>query len=824
MTSKSLFFKLMKEDMKRRLWAVAFSLLTFFFAMPMAAAMGIASIGKEYENWLVNGTGYAEIGADALKHTKILRLVGEVLGFENAFLCVLVAAAAMILGLTGFLYLHSKKQVDFYNCLPVKREQLFAVKFLDGFLILFAAYLINMIAAFAIFCGNGIQGGSIVKMMLSAFATHMVGFLLIYAVMVIAVLLTGNLFISILGAGVLYGYAPAISLLLSVLKEFFFVTTGRNSDMGWIAEYGSPIGYYAKLMEAGLRIFHSDQFFDDIDYGYSRIQMSIGSTGTGRGLYKLCVIGLLAAVLLTVLALILYKLRPSESAGKAMAFKKTQAPIKVLLLVPVTTAATILLWSIYYSLSWAAIGFILGLVLMSCMIEIIYHFDFSKLFSNPAQTAAGGVLALLLIGIFWTDAIGYDSYLPNEKNFNYASINAHLDDLDYGLPYRNGTSYGWKYLDYGNYADENMKLTDYAKVLTFAEHGVEEAKLQREAKIKGNSTSIYDDSERMIYAQVGFHMKNGKTVYRSYTIPRSVLGSSLDELYASREYKEGTYPVMSYTPENITGIYWMTDGDISELRTDDSMKAEILSAYQDELAGLTLNERAVNAPVAALRFLTTAEQEYLTVISKQRGNTSSGFRLDDMNNVNFFPVYPSFTKTIALLKQAGLDVEQRISVDEVAAVKILYPVDYETEQTGTDPQTGESVLTADMVADESAVQAEVSSDEGMAIATRTYDDNYRAITIVNDGSEENRKKIGEVLSASASDNLLQRNRLCTYESGIEIYVELKPSGNEVLTGTPEERLYRFVGTTIPEFLDQTLNYDQIVNKSVNQGIGVSESD
>ena len=112
----------------------------------------------------------------------------------------------------------------------------------------------------------------------------------------------------------------------------------------------------------------------------------------------------------------------------------------------------------------------------------------------------------------------------------------------------------------------------------------------------------------------------------------------------------------------------------------------------------------------------------------------------------------------------------------------------------------------------------------MAIATRTYDDNYRAITIVNDGSEENRKKIGEVLSASASDNLLQRNRLCTYESGIEIYVELKPSGNEVLTGVPEERLYRFVGTTIPEFLDQTLNYDQIVNKSVNQGIGVSESD
>lgn len=51
---------------------------------------------------------------------------------------MVVGAAAMILGLTGFLYLHSKKQIDFYNSLPVKREMLFAVKFLDGFLIILA--------------------------------------------------------------------------------------------------------------------------------------------------------------------------------------------------------------------------------------------------------------------------------------------------------------------------------------------------------------------------------------------------------------------------------------------------------------------------------------------------------------------------------------------------------------------------------------------------------------------------------------------------------------------------------------------------------------
>ena len=170
---------------------------------------------------------------EALRQTKILRFAGEILGFENYALFMVVGAAAMILGLTGFLYLHSKKQIDFYNSLPVKREMLFTVKFLDGFLIILAAYLINMFAAFGIFCGNGIAAGDLFKMMFASFAVNMIGFLLIYVVMVIAVLLTGNLFISILGAGVLYGYLPAVSLLIEGLKSLFFVTRGREGDVYW---------------------------------------------------------------------------------------------------------------------------------------------------------------------------------------------------------------------------------------------------------------------------------------------------------------------------------------------------------------------------------------------------------------------------------------------------------------------------------------------------------------------------------------------------------------------------------------------------------------
>lgn len=824
MTSRNLFSKLMKEDLKRRLWAIGFSILALFFAMPMAAAMGIGAVGNQYKEWLISGTGYENITPEALRQTKILRLAGTILGFENAALLMVVGIAAMILGLTGFLYLHSKKQIDFYNSLPVKRETLFAVKFLDGFLIIAAAYLINMFAAFGIFCGNGVAAGEIMKMMFASFAVNMIGFLLLYAVMVIAVLLTGNLFISILGAGVLYGYMPAISVLIETLKSLFYVTQGRGSTAYWLAEYGSPIGYFGKMVNAGLDVFHTDQFYDDIDFGYSGIQMSLQNTAdSGASLLKYCVIGLAVAVVLTVIALFLYKIRPSESAGKAMAFKKTQAPIKILILVPMTITTTIFLWSIYYSGVWAAVGFALGLVLSSCIIEIIYHFDFAKLFANPVQTAIGGVLALVVVGLFWTDAFGYDSYIPDEKNFESATINMNLDsDVDYGLPYRNGDSYRWRYINASDYADANMKITDYTAVRALAEKAVENAKQQRGRKLNGDSSYSYDANDYMIYVQAGYRQKSGKTVYRSYSISREALGSTLDEIYAMKEYRDGTYPVMSYQPENITGIYWLSDSNISEVNADDALRAEILAAYQEDLAGLTINERAVEAPVAALRFLTKAESEYLHTISTQRGYTSSGFRMDDMNSVNFFPVYPSFTKTIALLKQAGVDAAAKLTADDVEQIKIMYPVEYEISANGEDTSvvgTTEDVVETAIDGDSEVVMMETTA------VSRDYDSNYKRITIVNDGSEENVRKINEILSGSVSENLLDRNHLCTYESGIEIYVDVKPdsaffSGN----GAVDERLYRILGDKVPDCIEKALNYSKIDVKSISKGIGVTESD
>ena len=48
MTSKNLFFKLAKEDGKRRVWLAALSFLVFFFAYPIVLALQLSNVKKEY--------------------------------------------------------------------------------------------------------------------------------------------------------------------------------------------------------------------------------------------------------------------------------------------------------------------------------------------------------------------------------------------------------------------------------------------------------------------------------------------------------------------------------------------------------------------------------------------------------------------------------------------------------------------------------------------------------------------------------------------------------------------------------------------------------
>lgn len=780
MTSKSLFFRLMKEDLKRKIWAISLSFLMFFFWMPVAAAMAISSLKQNMERWIANGTLFGEgITAQMEYKTRLTYLVTEVLGFENPLTAITIGIAAIVLALTGFMYLHSRKQMDFYHSIPVRREMIFAVKYLDGFLIVVSTYLINMIFTLGIFAANGVGLSMAAAPAFLAMFVHMAGFLLIYALMTIAVVLTGNFFISILGGIVLFSYVPVFLALAQGLMYLFFATINtRELPLGEWMVHGSPIAYYSSLISEG--------------YGLE--------PGEYGAVAEKAAAALIVVFLMTAIALVFYKIRPSESAGKAMAFQHSKAPIKILLVVPVTIFAALLFWNVYYSLPWAMFGFLLGLVLSHGIIEIIYNFEFRKLFANPVQMGICAVLSLVVIGFFRYDVIGYDRYLPKEEDFQSASIYAYAikDWNGYGLPRKSENGYSWNYMDGADYAAGNMGVTDYGLVQAIAAAGIENAQISREKQILNQWTDAKEtEPGYWTSLEVGYHLKNGRKVYRTYSVNVTALRETFDELYVAPEYKEGVYPVLSYNVDNLAGIYEARDSRIKGITKDQETMQELLSSYKEELAALTLEERSKETPVTSLRFLTVAEYDYIKNITASRHPNYNGeFYLDDMNRVNFFPVYPSFEKTIALLKENGSGLTEVISAKDVESITVYAGYDEEME--------------------------EYADWDGEVIYEQTYDKEIGrySIMIENDGSEETAKEIQEILDSVVISDMAQMNGLQSYDSSFSVRILLRGETTGIASSKETFRNYIFRYGEVPEFIRAAARYDPLESywRDINYGL------
>lgn len=190
-------------------------------------------------------------------------------------------------------------------------------------------------------------------------------------------------------------------------------------------------------------------------------------------------------------------------------------------MVPVTILMCLLFWNMYYeSLGWAAFGFVFALFISHGIIEILYNFDFRKLFANPVHLGISAVLALAVIGVFRYDLTGYDSYLPSEEKFQSASVFTYSlgDFQDYGLPVKaesrewetEQSGYLWKYMDGSDYAAGNMEITDYGLVKDLAEAGIAAAEESKAIRFQNLEEPAGDDAY-MARIEVGFKEKNGKS-------------------------------------------------------------------------------------------------------------------------------------------------------------------------------------------------------------------------------------------------------------------------------------------------------------------------
>ena len=755
MTSKNLFFKLLRERAKQSLWLIALSILTAFFAFPVASAVltGYTLDADRISSMAEMSEGLLTVEASRkMAQAEAAEIFYHQIDPAGPLLILLLTAGAVICGLAGFSYLFSRKKTDFYHSIPVRREMIFTVSYVSGILYAAVPYLAGLLTAAVLvqvkIMPYTLDWGRI----LASFGQGMAFYILSYSTAVAAAMLTGHLAVSVLGTLVFFFWGPAILLLIRAYCGYYF----------------QSFYYLEGVMENIAPEFASPLLFQ------------IASSGERIGIRAAA--ALAAGLVIGGVSLFLYKKRPSETAGRAMVFKASRPVIKMALMLSSALGASLFFCEVGGAKAWGIFGLICGIIISDCVIEVIYHFDFRRALAGKRSAAAGAVLSVFVFCLFRFDLAGFDTYLPDASEIESVGFECH--NLYSGLrkdratvtitERRNG-----EISTYSSYPEERevlaqMTISDpetVKAILGIAQGGISEIKNSKKPVQTPELTvnGAEGEPERVMgRVVIQYHLKNGRTATRNYYMDLSKVWEEAELIYASRDFKEESYPVMQLKADEIAGANFEVFGIYSHVEAEREKIAELLTVYQEEFYGLTLDEQTEEVPLGFIQFKTLEMQEIIDEIREKNGDYTW------FNDFAYYPVYPEFEKTVAVLREVGVEMADRLTPDRVERIVVR-------DREYTDEQYSENAGAVTYV------------EEGMSLH-RTGEETYLEIT--------SKERMGEILKASGSygnSDLWESDT----RFGIEIYLAPENQENSHFFREGTEVLYfDFVKGKTPQFVAQ----------------------
>ncbi|MDR3766610.1 MAG: DUF6449 domain-containing protein [Butyricicoccus sp.] len=611
MTSNRSFFNagLLRQTMRRNLWATVLSFVGFFFCLPLPVAMIVQGMSRDENSkaW------------EAILESTSSQAAGILLG-TNPLVKIGMCIMAVLCGVALFNYLHTRKRVDFYHALPVKRDALFMNNYLAGILAVLPAYLLMyalaLILASAVGVGGYLTPGRIAQTLL----IHVLFFLLIYTISVLATILTGNTILAVLLDGWMLFSIPLVALLVQTLCETYLQTWGSSAMLNWIMKYTSPVVLYF--------ISGNEKYSSFLSWTASRVPYHV--------LWGVAVLW----IVLTVLALFLFRYRKSERAGTAIAFEGFKPPLKWYMVLVIALMFGIIFWSMGGSF-WIWFGLLAGTVLGHIVIEMIYHFDLRSAFVHWKTMIVLAVAAVAIVVGIQRDVMGYDKWLPNEDKIEAVGFQFNL--------YHGGND-GYTYHN-GSFGIFQPVLTDPAII-----HAVHDVASEC---IEGLDTASHNG-----FVEVTYRMKNGQTVRRSYS-NAGVSEETWEQLNAIRfteDYMRHSCDIFKVDPKaeiDTLDLSIRTNADPSEttaaLITDRAQALAIVQTLQEET--LTLTQDIAESTIPVLRM----DVNYVTV---EDNNLA-------YQNFQYIPIYPTYAKTLSLLKQYGVE-PTALSVENLQKITVSW--------------------------------------------------------------------------------------------------------------------------------------------------------
>lgn len=605
---------LVRDCMRRNLWAIVLSTVGFFMAQLLPVLMTAQHSLSSHKQDLVNMSA-----ADAAASWEgYVESVGQMLGGQNPFVKLAVIVLAITCGVSMFAYLHNRRKVDFYHSLPISRSRLFAVNYATGALCALVPYLVLHVLSIVGACAMGF-GEAVNASLIGVIVSNVIFFFLLYAMAAVTTIVCGNTIIALLlGLWVYFGPTLATALWQG-LKGMFFQTYATDVSMTSLLfsnKFAPLIEYFGVN---GTKM--SSSAVENYVVNYAGLQATNTAAQSAVGL----LIGYaVAAIVITALALFLFRIRKSERAGTALAFNPIKLPIKIIICAVMGVAfAEIFKMLVYESKLWFWVGLVLGTVIFHCVVEIIYAFDFRAIVRKPVQLVV--ILAVLCAGLLTMqfDVFGYDTWLPDEGSIKAA----------YPTDYTVGDGVLLS-------EPENIAATRQLAVL-----GVE-------------SMNNTDEGVPMDYTTVSFEMKNGRIKTRAYNLPVTDEVLALEkQIYQSTEYKQKAWSLFALGDINEgyhrnIDFYTNSDGYNCVGTLSDPQKVQdIIDTLQKE----TLTHTGDARPVLRMEFSQQGDNEAMN---------------SDYYSEGAVCVTDKDVKTLALIKKYTGIVPKDISAENVKSVAL----------------------------------------------------------------------------------------------------------------------------------------------------------
>lgn len=549
MTSKISFSKMTWDELRKLSWLTAAQALVFGLLIPFRVLIMLASM-RSYDR--------APSSADLLEELCTQIGLGHM---ENT--CFILMAGA-VCALCAFGYVHSQVKLDFFHSLAVKRERLFAAKYLGSTLTFVIAYGASQFFGLVVGACYGAMSVRVVLEVAAASVQGLLFFLCSYSGTLLAVMLTGKMLTTVFAVCVLGGYVPLLWLLQLLFRELFFAAGMReyvleqsneilNCSSPWAFCLGQQAG------QNGLR----------------------GLTGVWPKISDLCQL-VAVAVLFTAISLLLYRIRRTEAAGRALVFRQTEGIVKILLAVPGALLAAFAANEIFSSVVWEVIFIVIFGGLCCMVMEFIYRGDIRQSFGQKKHIVVTVLLASLVFFLCRFDVFGYNTWLPDQDQIASMAVRDNAMAFAYDDE---------KYLRYGTVSKtllDKLETEKIEPIYRIAESGVENEK-----------NGYYLGDVRFVYLK--YRLKNGKEVYRNYWVAKDVYQECMDELMRDDSFRESYFPILTwdgtndcYSVEGSVPEAWLKKGaeEAADIVVEipSQMIERLIEAYRRDLAKVSYSE------------------------------------------------------------------------------------------------------------------------------------------------------------------------------------------------------------------------------------------